>query len=102
MAGAIGQILTDARNPTAVVDLDALSQFGPTPPGHLGFHDRLRFQNLTALWATFRSAGARFIVVAGVVEHATLRKSYAECLDGCEVQMVRLAREILTRAGWPV
>jgi hypothetical protein len=49
--------------------------------------------------------------VAGVVEHAALRKSYAECLAGCDVQMVRLmtsasvpgvAREILARAGWPV
>jgi hypothetical protein len=48
-------------------------------------------QNLSALWATFRSAGARFIVVAGVVEHAELRKSYAECLAGCDIQMVRLA-----------
>jgi adenylylsulfate kinase-like enzyme len=58
MAGAIGRILTTARRPTAVVDLDALSQFGPTPPGQPGFHDRLRHQNLSALWATFRSAGA--------------------------------------------
>jgi chloramphenicol 3-O-phosphotransferase len=90
IAGAIGQILTDACNPTAVVDLDALSQFGPTPPGQPGFHDRLRFQNLSALWGTFRAAGARFIVVAGVVEHAALRKSYADCLAGCDVQMVRL------------
>jgi chloramphenicol 3-O-phosphotransferase len=37
-----------------------------------------------------RPAGARFIVVAGVVEHAALRKSYAECLAGCDVQMARL------------
>jgi len=73
IAGAIGQILTDACNPTAVVDLDALSQFGPTPPGQPGFHDRLRFQNLSALWGTFRAAGARFIVVAGVVRHCASR-----------------------------
>jgi hypothetical protein len=72
-------------------------------PGQPGFHDRLRFQNLIALWATFRSAGARFIVVAGVVEHPALRKSYADCLPGCDVQRSgwRL-RQILTRAGRPV
>jgi hypothetical protein len=49
-------------------------------------------RNLKAVWATYRAAGARFVVVSGVVETRELRQSYEACLTGCDVQMVRLER----------
>ncbi|MEV8375407.1 hypothetical protein AB0P21_21915 [Kribbella sp. NPDC056861] len=87
---AIGRILTGRSLPTAVIDLDTLSQYGPTPPHQPGFHDRLRVQNLTKVWATYRAAGARFVVVSGVIGTTELRQAFAGCLTGCDVQMVRL------------
>lgn len=90
LAGEIGRILTSAGHPTAVIDLDALSQFGPKPPASPGFYDDLRVRNLAALWTTYRDAGARFIVVSGHVDTAVLRSQYVESLDGCDVQVVRL------------
>ncbi|WP_328328181.1 hypothetical protein OHA70_02855 [Kribbella sp. NBC_00382] len=89
---AIGRILTGRLLPTAVVDLDALAQYGPAPANQRGFHDRLKVRNLKAVWGTYRAAGARFVVVSGVVETRELRQSYEGCLTGCDVQMVRLER----------
>lgn len=43
-----------------------------------------------AVWATYRAAGARFLVVSGIIESVELRAAYADCLVGCDVQMVRL------------
>ena len=89
---AIGGILTGRLLPTAVVDLDALAQYGPAPANQTGFHDRLKIRNLKAVWATYRAAGARFVVVSGVIETRELRDGYSACLTGCDVQMVRLER----------
>lgn len=88
---AIGRVLTERLLPTAVIDLDALAQYGPAPANQTGFHDRLRLRNLAAVWATYRAAGARFVVVSGGIETDELRQAYAACLTGCDVQMVRLA-----------
>ena len=98
LADEIGKMLTGARHTTAVVDLDALSQFGPPPPEgsaeRIGFHERLRYKNLAAVWTTFRAAGARFVVVAGIIETAAARTRYAGCLAGCDVQLARLVAPI--------
>ena len=92
VAQAIAGILTTNRHPTAVLDLDAMSQFGPPQPasGGLRFHDRLRVQNLAAVWPVFQAAGARFMVVSGHVETAQLRAAYTSALTDCDVQLVRL------------
>ncbi|MBM2618782.1 hypothetical protein JIG36_24800 [Actinoplanes sp. LDG1-06] len=86
MADAAGSILTTAGFATAVVDTDALAQFGPPPAPY----DEIKCANLAALWATFQAAGARFIVVAAVVDSLARRERYAESLAGCEVVLVRL------------
>jgi len=88
VADAIGGILTAAGLVTAVVDTDALAQFGPAPGR--GFHDELKCANLAAVWANFRAAGARFIVVSAGIDSAALRDRYAGSLAGCEGQVVRL------------
>ena len=89
VAGAIGRLLTAAGLVTAVVDTDALAQFGPSP-GRSGFHDDLKCANLAAVWANFRAAGAHFIVVSAGVDSAPLRDRYAGSLADCELQVVRL------------
>lgn len=84
---AIGALMTGRSHPTAVVDLDALAQFGGGAPAH----EELRRRNLTAVWTNYRSVGARYVVVSGMVETAEQRTAYGECLVGCNVQVVRLA-----------
>ncbi|WP_433008454.1 hypothetical protein [Kribbella sp. CA-294648] len=90
MGQAIARILTDRLLPTAVIDLDALAQYGPAPATERGFHDRLRIRNLAAVWATYRAAGARFVVVSGAIGSPELRQAFTESLAGCDVQMVKL------------
>jgi hypothetical protein len=90
MGQAIGRILTDRLLPVAVIDLDALAQYGPPPANQHGFHDRLRIRNLAAVWATYRAAGARFVVVSGCINTVELRQAFTECLVGCDVQLLKL------------
>ena len=92
VAQAIARRLTSNRHLTALVDLDAISQFGPPQPasGGLRFHDRLRVQNLAAVWSTYRAAGARFMIVSGHVTTPELRAAYTSALPECDVQVVRL------------
>jgi len=89
VADAVGGALSAAGFRTAVIDSDALAQFGP-PPGEPGFYDRLKCINLAAVWANFRAAGARFVVVSAGVDSASLRAQYADSLTECELQVVRL------------
>ncbi|WP_433161423.1 hypothetical protein [Kribbella sp. CA-247076] len=100
IAQSIGALLTARRDRTAVLDLDAVAQFGPAglpvpalarrPLPGLRFHDQLRVHNLAAVWTTYRDAGARFMVVSGHVETPELRAAYASVLHDCDVQLVRL------------
>jgi adenylylsulfate kinase-like enzyme len=93
IAQAIGGLLTSSGHVTAVLDLDAVAQFGPPrpPPARgLRFHDQLRVRNLTAVWDTYRAAGARFMVVSGPVTTAEHRAAYTEALADCAVQVVLL------------
>lgn len=92
VAAAVGRVLTAGGCVTAVVDADALAQFGPPPTSDPGghFHDELKCANLAALWANFTVAGARFVVVAAVIDSPALRELYARSLAGCEIRLVRL------------
>lgn len=94
---AIGALLSAAGHPTAVIDTDALAQFGPRPAGgHRDFYDRLKCVNLAAVWPNFHAAGAEYAVVAGGIETAELRRSYTIALSGCEVRLVRLTAPLET------
>lgn len=87
VADAVGQVLTEAGQVTAVVDTDMLAQFGP-PPNVL--YDELKCANLASVWTNFRAAGARFVVVSAVIDSAAQRERYVRSLAGCDVRVVRL------------
>jgi hypothetical protein len=72
-----------------------LAQFGPPPETQPagGFYDELKCANLAALWANFKAAGARFVVVAAVIDSLPMRDLYARSLAGCEVRVVRLTAD---------
>jgi dephospho-CoA kinase len=96
VANAAGRVLSAAGHVTAVVDTDMLAQFGPAPGTHPaggGFYDQLKCANLAALWANFKVAGARFVVVAAVIDSLPVRELYAESLADCEVRLVRLTAD---------
>lgn len=96
VAEAAGRVLTVAGCVTAVVDTDALAQFGPRPQTHTAsgrFYDQLKCANLAALWANFKAVGARFVVVAAVIDSVPLRELYAESLAGCAVRLVGLTAD---------
>ncbi|MEU4194583.1 AAA family ATPase [Kribbella sp. NPDC026611] len=95
IAQALAKHLTTAGHPTAVLDLDAVAQFGPRPVSGsvLSFHDTLRALNLAAVWQVYAAAGAQFFVVSGPVTTAAHRTAYTEALPGCEVTVVRLVTQ---------
>ena len=100
VAQAIARHLTANRHPTAVVDLDAVAQFGPAQrgpvlpdrqlAGGLRFHDQLKVHNLAAVWTTYRAAGARYLIVSGHVETPELHAAYVSAMAECDVRLVRL------------
>jgi chloramphenicol 3-O-phosphotransferase len=93
IAGAIGRLLSSAGLSTAVVDVDALAQFGPPPRPKGAFYHALKCANLAAVWANFKAAGAGFVVVAAGVDSAAECDDFAGSLDGCDVQTVRLTAD---------
>ncbi|GIG87929.1 AAA family ATPase [Plantactinospora endophytica] len=93
VAEAVGKLLTTAGHVVAVVDTDMLAQFGPPPDGGRlsgRFYDELKCRNLAAVWANYTAVGARYLVVAAVIDSLTQREQYAASLAGCEVRVVRL------------
>jgi energy-coupling factor transporter ATP-binding protein EcfA2 len=89
VAHMISRLLSESGRPVAFVDLDSISQFGP-PPRQWASYDHLRQQNIAALWANFRVAGAQFLVIAGHVNSTVARDNYAAALPDCDLFTVRL------------
>ncbi|MFC4014213.1 hypothetical protein ACFOY2_43795 [Nonomuraea purpurea] len=66
-ADALGDLLTDAGVPNAVIDLDWLRRAWPAPPDD-PFQSALTLRNLGAVTANFLEAGAERLILAGVIE----------------------------------
>ena len=66
--------------PHAVVDLDELRRFWPTPVSD-PFGSEVELVNLAAVARNFSAAGARQLVLAGVCESRADRDRYARTLD---------------------
>lgn len=79
-AEAIGDLLQQRGTPYAVIDLDWLRNAWPAPNDD-PFNMALELQNLAAVAANFRRAGARVLVLAGVIETRADRERYERALD---------------------
>ncbi|SDS57803.1 adenylyl-sulfate kinase [Actinoplanes derwentensis] len=94
VAEAVGDLLTEQTVPHAVIDVDWLRRSWPSPPGD-PFHHGLTLRNLRAVTTGFREAGARRLILAGVVESRTERDDY-EAAVGVSLTVCRLQINLAT------
>ena len=87
-AHAIAALLRENATPHAVIDLDALRNAWPSPPGD-PFHEDLMLANLHALARNHLAAGAVRLILAGVLENPTRRPLY-ERAAGAPLTVCRL------------
>lgn len=78
-AEALGEALQGLGIPGAVIDMDWLRRSWPAPAGDR-FRTALALENLLAVAANFRRAGARVLVVATVVETTEQLDLHAQAL----------------------
>ncbi|MBB1262061.1 AAA family ATPase [Streptomyces alkaliterrae] len=88
VADLLSDRLAESGVPHAVVDLDRLCQFWP-PPADDPFNFELQLRNLRALARNHFEAGARRLVLAGVVERHRDRERYRAAV-GAELSVCRL------------
>jgi adenylylsulfate kinase len=88
VAVAVGEIRARARIPHAVIDLDWLRRCWP-PPSADRFHHALLLSNLRAVARNDLDVGARWLVLAGVVESRTARQHYQDAV-GVDLVVCRL------------
>lgn len=95
VASDVGRELAERGIPGAVIDLDELRRCWPAPADDR-FQHRLELQNVRAVCAAYREAGARVLVAAGVIEERSARPRYEEAM-GAPLTVVRLtaAREVV-------
>ena len=95
IAGDISALLADAGIPHACVDVDALRDAWPAPPGDR-INTALGLRNLAAIWRNFQAAGAERVVLADVVERRGDLDGYRAAIPGAEVTLVRLRAPVAT------
>ncbi len=97
--------LTRAGIKTAYLDIDQIALCYPAPAGDPDNH-RIKARNLGAMWPTYRSDGARCVVLSGIIESRDLARSYADQLPDAALTLCRLraGRDELRRRfigrGW--
>jgi len=79
---------TDLGQNPAFADLDLLGAAWPAPADD-PHQSRLKATNLAAVWANYREAGSRVLIVAGVVENLTERRQL-EAATGGPIVICRL------------
>ncbi len=92
VAGALAESLQRDGIPGAVVDLDALRGFWPQPPGD-HFNLEITLTNLRDVAGNFRAAGARVLIMAGVIETEEQRRRHAEAVGG-PLAVIRLKADL--------
>ena len=94
VADAIGDLLTEAGVPNAVIDLDWLRRSWPCPPDD-PFNLAMTLRNLRPVARNFLDAGAVRLVLAGVVESHEERRLYREAI-GIDLVVCRLLVDLPT------
>lgn len=85
----IGELLSLADLPYALVDLDWLAWLRPSPSSQTTVSDVLS-ENLGHVSRTFRRAGVERLVLARAVRHRQEIESIRAVLEPCELAVVRL------------
>jgi adenylylsulfate kinase len=86
LAAAIGAL---EPGPHAVIDLDEIRRFRPSPAADR-FNHELELANLRAIAGNYRRAGARRFVLAGVIESASEVPRYIDALEADGLFLCRL------------
>lgn len=89
VAIAIGEELKRCDEPHAVIDADWLRWATPIPPDD-PFNSGMGFRNLAAVASNYRAAGARWLIVADIVEGEAERAAYRGAVPDAELTIVRL------------
>lgn len=76
----IGDLLADARQPFALMDVDWFHRSWPPAVGDEK-NRLLEARNMAAVWEAYRLAGPRRLVVCGTLESSADRCRYQEALD---------------------
>jgi adenylylsulfate kinase len=97
VAEMVGDLLTEAGVPNAVIDLDWLRRSWPSPAGDR-FNVAMALRNLRSVAGNYRDAGAVRIVLAGVIETKVGRDRHEDAL-GVPLSVCRLRVDLpLVRA----
>jgi len=92
LAEAVSGLLEERGTVHAVVDLDDIRRLRPPPAGD-PFQLEIELVNLRSLAANFRAAGARLLVVAGVVETREELHRVLEAVGPGAATVVRLVAD---------
>ncbi len=94
-AKAVSELLEwDYALPHAVADLDYLRSAFPRPKDD-PFNTSMGFKNLAAVWLNYREAGARYLIIPSVMEHAGDLDRVRAVVPGAELVVVRLTASLL-------
>lgn len=89
VAEEISTLFYEADVPHAAIDLDWLCQLYPAPPGD-PYCQELMFRNLAAVWPHYRDGGARYLILARVLESRGQLPRYEEAVPGAAITVVRV------------
>jgi DNA polymerase III delta prime subunit len=95
VGGAIGELLEERGEPHALIDLDWMRWCWPRPADD-PFHTALGVRNLAAVWANYRAAGARRLILVDVVENRATLDDYRAAVPGAAIILVRLHADLST------
>ncbi len=94
IAAAAHDILKDAAVPHAYLDLDSLSYCWPPTDR---FNQQLVLKALSFLWPMYKSAGARRLLLARVIETESDIAGIRSVLEMCSIRICHLAASEPTR-----
>lgn len=97
VAETVAELLTEARVPHALVDIDRISLCYPTPADDR-FNERLANRNLASIWPNYQAAGATCLILARVVESRDDVAAYQHAIPGARILVVRLRASLVTLA----
>jgi adenylylsulfate kinase-like enzyme len=89
VADELARLLEEMRLPCAVIDMDWLRYCYPRPEGDR-FHTALGLQNLAAISANYRAAGANRLIVVDIVETRSSIGAYRAAIPDASILVVRL------------